>query len=146
MSPLLTALSLRFVSRRLHALARDRGASTAVEFSLVLPIMLALMLGTVEIGQAMWTQTALNMAVQSAARCASISAQNCGTPAQVATYASQHAGGLALPTSAFTFTTPACGVQVAANYAFTPFTQYIPLSFTLRATTCYPNWANATNP
>ena len=133
---------LRFPLR----LLRDRGASTAIEFSLVLPAIVGVIMGLIEVGQVMWTQMALNSAVQSASRCASVTPQTCGTSGQVQAYASQHAGGLALPAGAFTFTTPACGMQVAANYAFTPFTSYIPMSFTMTATSCYPNWANAQNP
>jgi len=131
---------------RLRVLVRDCRGSAALQFALVLPAILLLTLGTIDVGQAMWTQSALNKAVQDAARCASVTPATCGNNTQVQNYAVTRTWGLSVPASTFTFTTPTCGMKVAASYPFTPMTGYVPMSFTLSASACFPNWANATNP
>ncbi len=130
----------------MRALLWDRAASAAIEFSLVLPILLSFVFGIIEVGHLLWTLTALNMAVEDAARCVSISnvasnnGQPCGTQTLMQAYAVGRVWGLTVPVSTFTLSTPACGYQVTANYPFTPLVSYIPLSFNISASACYPQW------
>lgn len=129
-----------------RGLARNREASAAVEFAVVLPLLLAFMFGIIEVGHLLWTVGALNMAVQDAARCASVSNVStppstlCDTQQHVQTYARARTWGMTLPANTFTLSTPACGYQVNASYAYTPIVNYIPLSMTLTASACYPAW------
>lgn len=53
-------------------LRRDETGVTAVEFSLIAPTFLMLLMGTIDIGQMVYAQSVLNGAVQSAARGASL--------------------------------------------------------------------------
>lgn len=130
----------------MRAVLWDRAASAAVEFSLVLPLLLAFVFGIIEVGHLLWTVGALNMAVQDAARCVSLSnvatnnGQPCGNQTGMQTYAAGRTWGLTIPANNFTLSTPACGYLVTANYAFTPFVSYIPLSLNVSASTCYPQW------
>lgn len=132
--------------RRIGSLLRDRGAAAAVETALVLPILLSFIFGIIEVGHLLWTITALNMAVEDAARCVSVSnvtsnnGQPCGTQALMQTYAVNRTWGLTVPANTFALSTPTCGYQVTANYAFTPFVSYIPLSLNISASACYPQW------
>ena len=60
----------------------DRGG-TALDTALVLPIYLTMVLGVVGIGFLLWTENAIQSAVQQAARCASVNKNDCSTQTQV---------------------------------------------------------------
>ena len=124
--------------RPVQGICRERGAA-AVEFAIVLPVLLLCVLGLVEFGRAIWTQATLDYAVQAAARCAAVDPLTCGSLAQTQQYATTKAPGLSLPASVFSVTTPACGVQVAASLAFDFLVPaLLPYSQTLTATACFP--------
>jgi Flp pilus assembly protein TadG len=145
-------MTLRLFHRARHALAEfgrdERGASDAVEFALVGPLLIAFLLGIYEFGEAVWTQGVLDYAVEQAARCASVNSTTCGTANAIASYAAGLTTPLNLPSNTFTATTPACGNQVSASYVFSfvsvgtlpilnaaPF----PTSVTLTSTACFPH-------
>ena len=134
------------LSPRLAALDRARDGATAVETALVLPLVLALFFGIIEVGHLLWTVSALNMAVEDAARCVSVSnvstppASLCDTQIHMQSYAAGRTWGMRVPASTFTLSTPACGYEVTASYPYTPIVGYIPLSMTLSATACFPAW------
>jgi len=117
---------------------RERG-SVAIEYAIILPVFLVLVLGLMDTGRLIWTQTTLDRAVEAAARCASIDTAQCGTAAQVQSYAVGQAYGLTIESSAFTVITKACGISVAVEY---PFQLVIPWiaddALTLIASACYP--------
>jgi len=118
--------------------AHERGAA-AVEFAIILPILLLCVLGLIEFACAIWTQATLNYAVQAAARCAAVDLLTCGTAALTQQYAVSKAPGLSLPASDFTVTTQACGIQVAASLTFDFLVPaLLPYSQTLRASACFP--------
>jgi Flp pilus assembly protein TadG len=134
------------ISRWLASLERDRLGSAAIETALVLPIMLALFFGIVEVGHLLWTVSALNMAVQDSARCVSVSNVStppstlCDTQLHMQTYAAARTWGMTVPASTFTLSSPACGYLVTASYPYRPIVSYIPLSMTLTASACFPAW------
>jgi len=116
---------------------RATGGSAMIEFALVLPPLLMLLLGAMEIGHAMWVQNALNYSVHLAARCASVDTSVCGSASQIQSYA-VGLTPIGLSPSVFTVTTPACGTEVSASYQMTlriPFVSYAP---TLTAESCFP--------
>lgn len=51
--------------RRLH---RDRRGASAVEFALVLPVLLTLLFGTLEVGRLMWVRSTMQFAAEEATR------------------------------------------------------------------------------
>jgi Flp pilus assembly protein TadG len=130
------AISLRAFRRR----CRNRGA-TAVEFALILPILLLCVLGLIEFARAVWTQATLDYVVEAAARCAAVDSLTCGTVAKVQNYAAAKAAGLSFadPTSTFHVTTPSCGALVTASLQFgflvPALLPYLP---TLGASACFP--------
>jgi len=119
-------------------LVLHEGGNTAVEFGMVAPILFMAIIGGMQMSTALWKQNALNYAVEQAARCASIDANNCGSPTKVQSYAATLSGA-GFASSVFTVAAPACGNQVTATY---PYVLNIPLvgqySFNLSATSCYP--------
>jgi Flp pilus assembly protein TadG len=136
--------SPRLEARSLLAIARDRGAATAIETALLLPVFLMLLLGISEFGRVLWTQTALQYAVGAAARCAAVTPSSCS---DVPAYAATQAYGLSIPSGDFHYTASAsCGVsgytggaKVTVSYPFTPMVpKLVPLSVTLSAQSCHP--------
>ena len=123
----------------LIAALADRGGSTAIEFALVSTALCTVLYGSVEFCRMVWTQSALNFAVQEAARCASVTPATCGTAAQITTYAAGEIATAYVPASAFTATTASCGHQVTASFVY-PFvvTGLFPTAPTLGASACFP--------
>jgi Flp pilus assembly protein TadG len=93
--------------------ARNAG-TVALEYGLILPIMIGLMLGVIDISRLLWTVTSLNRAVEASARWGGIN----NTTAGVTDRAVQEAWGINASAGDFTASVQACGVQVTANYAF----------------------------
>ena len=121
----------------------QRRGSAAIEYGLILPVLLLDILGLMDIGRLLWTYTTLYRATEAAARCGAINMTDCGTTAQIQSRAVAEAWGLSVQTSVFTVSTPACGVQVRAAYNFTfiipALDTVVPLgTITLKATACYP--------
>ena len=129
---------MRPTLRHLRRLWTDRSGASALEFGLLLPLFVPLVLGIMQVGQMFWTQTALQHAVEMAARCATINATSCGSAATTQTYATTQSYGLELPAATFTVTAPACGNQVAASYAYPYLSPWFSGTITLTATSCYP--------
>ena len=125
--------------RRLGRLIQDRRGNVGVEFALVAPALCMVIYGAMEFGRMAWTQSALNFAVEEAARCASVTPSVCGTSSQIATYAANEIAPGYVPASAFTGTTASCGHQVTASFAY-PFvaTGLFSMTPTLSATACFP--------
>jgi Flp pilus assembly protein TadG len=140
--------------------ASHTSGTVAIEYALILPVMLLFTLGIMDIGRLLWTYITLTRATEAAARCGAVNttvacpATNgaCCTP--IASYAATAAWGINDATAGmFTVTTPQCGgaqpgVQVAATYTFTFITPWFPSfsasapfgapTMTLNATACYP--------
>ena len=132
--------------RSLCALGR-RGAA-AVEFVLVLPILLVCLLGLIEFSRANWTQATLDYAVQAAARCGAVDPTTCGTDLKIQNYAAEKAPGLSFADPSGTFTVlrgvaAVCnGVQVTASLPFDLLVPALlpdlPLITLLSASACFP--------
>ena len=69
-------MKLHFRRSCATALGCDERGVTAVEFSIIAPTFLLLLMGTLDIGQMVYAQSVLNGAVQSAARDASLEGGN----------------------------------------------------------------------
>ena len=117
--------------------ARASDGATAVEFAIVAPVLLMLLLGIMEAGRALWTQNALNFAVEQAARCAAIDQNNCGSSTQVKSFAA-NVSGADFSSSIFTVTAAACGNLVSASYPMHLNIPYVSAAPTLTAQSCYP--------
>jgi Flp pilus assembly protein TadG len=122
----------------LTALGADVRGAAAVEFAIVAPALILLLLAIIEGGKMLWMQNALQYAVERAARCAVVDTTTCGTPDEVQSYAASLMSGTNLSASVFTSISSACGQQVSASLAYTPILP-IPMSVTLSADSCRPS-------
>ena len=111
-----------------------------MELALTMPLFAALLVGCVQLGLALWTQFGLEYGSDAAARCASVDATTCGTSDQIAAYAANHAFGLSLPASTFSFSAAGCGNQVFASYRYSFYTLFFGTpNVTLTARSCFPH-------
>lgn len=118
---------------------RGRRGATAVEYALILPVLLFLLLGIMDVSRWAWVQATLEYATAAAARCASINTTECGATAQIQAYGAARAHGMSIPASSFTVTAAACGRRVSASTPFSFITPWIgPQGLTLSADACYP--------
>ena len=115
------------------------GGEVVIEYAVLLPVLLMFVFGIMDVGRLIWTQATLDRAVEAAARCGAINSTSCGTATQIQNYAVTQAFGLTVAASAFTASTPVCGVQVIASFPFAFVTPLVRSSgLTLSATACYP--------
>ena len=121
----------------LKAMCRDRQGTTAVEFAIVAPVFIALVIGTLALCIGLFLVGSLHFAVEDGARCASVKTTICSDAASTVAYTqSRYFGPNLSPT--FTYAAAACGNSVSAsinysmNVGFTTYT--IPIS----ATACFP--------
>lgn len=133
-------------ARRPPLLACESG-STALEYGLILPALIMIMLGAMDVGRLIWTYATLHRAVEASARCAAVTPTVCGTAPQVAARAVSEAWGLPVTPAMFTMQQPpVCGVQVTANYSFSLLIPWLgaseddrpPNSIALTVSACYP--------
>ena len=125
--------------RRLPQPRPGQSGSSAVEMAVVLPVALLFVIGLLEFGRIIWTQTTLDYAVESAARCASINSNLCGNAAAVQSFAVRAAAGLAVTTSNFSLSTPSCGSLVSASLPYNFAVPWLfPYSLTLTSSACFP--------
>ena len=123
----------------LPSIVADIGGAVGLEFALVSTALFLTLFGAIEFSRMIWTESALNFAVQEAARCASVTPATCGTSAQITSYASGLITVVAVPSTAFTAATATCGHKVSASYAFTFLaTGLFTAAPTLTASACFP--------
>jgi Flp pilus assembly protein TadG len=117
-------------------LSRAREGVAAIEFAMLVPVLLLMFLGVVEFARMMWMQASLQAAVETAARCLSIG--SCSNAQQ--TVDTQMASyGYAAAQATVSQSTPSCGYQVSATLPFTfVVPQLFPWNPTLSALSCYP--------
>jgi Flp pilus assembly protein TadG len=114
----------------------DQG-TTAVEFAIIAPVVVMLLVGTVNLSLMLLSIGSMHFAVEDAARCASARPSVCGNSSSIIAYAqTRYSGSLTPPV--FTYAAAACGNQVSATITYDfnvgVFQQAVPLS----ATSCFP--------
>ncbi|MCI4680117.1 pilus assembly protein [Rhodoblastus acidophilus] len=118
---------------------RRRDGVSAVEFAMVGPIFISLMLAIFQGGMMLWTQLGLEHAVEAAARCSAVNASTCGSASEIQAYAATQAYGLNLPASTFSYSQSTCGNLVSASYTYPFFSNvFESASMPLKAEACFP--------
>lgn len=106
----------------LRAVAADQRGTTAIEFALVAPLLLAFLFGSLETGRYIWFAAALDHAVGKAARCAEVVGGACATPEGLAEAVKAGLSGLAViapvGTSALVIRKAACGTEVQVGLPY----------------------------
>jgi len=119
-----------------RAFSNTSGAA-AVEFALLVPVLILFLFGIIECGRILWTENALQFAVERAARCAAINTTTCGNAVQIQTYAATQMYGQSVSSSIFSSSSASCGNLVTASLPFTALV--ISVNVTLTAKSCRPS-------
>lgn len=120
-------------------LLRSRSGTTALEFAFVALPFIMLIVGIMEFSRIVWTQSALQSAVEKAARCAAVNETLCTGSDQIRTFIlSRTLAPLDALEVAYAVNAN-CGAEVraSANFAFV-VSLFSPSSMTLTAQSCYP--------
>jgi Flp pilus assembly protein TadG len=138
------------------AIVTDKRGASALEFAIVAPILLLLVMGIIEFGRLMWTREALQQSAFSGARCMGVLSANCASAGSVNTAATdsfiQSVGAgwmISIPSSAIALNpNTVCGSvagfsQVTLTYTFSTavpnLIRVLAPGVTLTAQACYPN-------
>lgn len=106
---------------------------------MVAPALFILIMGGLEFGRLMWTQSALEMSVAQAARCYAWQVSNCTTASATKSFATTVAPQLRFSTSVFKAKAASCGAQVTATYHYSFIASGLfPMAPTLTASACFP--------
>jgi Flp pilus assembly protein TadG len=130
--------------------------STSVEFAMVGPMFIGLMMAIFQGGMVLWTKLGMEHAVESAARCSAVNSSTCGSASAITIYAASQAYGLGLPASVFSFVQSSCSSStppsccrnlpsatnmnmVSVSYTYSLFSNvFQKASIPLSAQACFP--------
>ncbi len=124
------------MSRSLSFLSARGGAAT-VEFALVLPMFLVLLIGGFFCAFMLFTFGGLHYAVERAARCYSVQTTVCSSVDTTRSYALTQFSGYGV-TPTFTPSSQTCGKQVSGSVNFDMNFYVRTVTIPLNATACYP--------
>ena len=114
----------------------DQG-TTAVEFAIVAPVFVALLVGTLALCVGLFLIGSLHYAVEEGARCASVKTTICSDAASTVAYTqSRYFGPNVLPT--FTYATATCGNSVSASINYSMNVGFRTFVIPISATACFP--------
>jgi Flp pilus assembly protein TadG len=124
---------------RWQSFSACRCGATAVEFAIVAPVFLAMMVGVFELSRAMWIKASMQYAVEEAARYAAVNTSS--SAATLQTYAESKLSDVGVGTTGMTFTITADGTvaDIQVSYSFETLTSLLPFpSLTLTAKSRIP--------
>lgn len=115
---------------------KDERGTTAIEFAIVGPVFLALVIGFMYLCLSLFLVGSLHFAVEEGARCASIRTTVCSDSATTIAYAQSRYFGPSTPT--FTYQTAGCGNSVSATVNYVVELVIKRVTVPIAATACYP--------
>lgn len=122
---------------------RDLEGIAAIEFALLVPAFLMLLVGTISMSSMFFSATSLHFATEAAARCASVKSNICTNTATTQAFAAaNYHGGNGAPVFACTGRlcggSAACGNRVTGALTIDINLGITKIPTTLRADACYP--------
>ncbi len=125
------------VRNLLKSLCLDQEGTTAVEFAIIAPVFIALLVGTIALCVALFLIGSLHFAVEDGARCASVKTTICSDAASTVAYTqSRYFGPDVSPT--FTYAAAACGNSVSASISYSMDVGFKTFVVPISATACFP--------
>jgi len=126
---------------RIAGLLRREDGVTAVEFALILPLLILLTLGAIGTGMMLYAVNSLHFAVEDAARCVSVRTNICTSQAAMQAYAASRYKGPGLVSMNFALTPAAannCGNRVVGTATLPFVTGLGTINMPLSVASCYP--------
>jgi Flp pilus assembly protein TadG len=119
------------------SLFRNEDGTTAVEFALVAPVLILLLLGTIGLCFVLFLVGSLHYAVEDGARCASVKTTICSDSATTIAYTqSRYLGPNVSPI--FTYAAAGCGNSVSASITYSMNMGFRTFVIPISATACFP--------
>jgi Flp pilus assembly protein TadG len=125
------------VRNLVKALRLNDQGTTAVEFAIVAPVFIALLIGTLTLCVGLFLIGSLHYAVEEGARCASVKTTICSNAATTVAYAQNHYFGPNVSPT-FTFAAAACGNSVSASINYSMNVGFRTFVVPISATACFP--------
>jgi Flp pilus assembly protein TadG len=129
------------VRNRLKSLRLNEQGTTAVEFAIVAPVFIALLVGTLALCVALFLIGSLHFAVEEGARCASVKAacqvNGIADAALTQTYTQNHYFGPSVSPT-FTYAAAACGNSVSASISYSMNVGFRTFTVPISAASCFP--------
>jgi Flp pilus assembly protein TadG len=116
--------------------ADDRGTS-GVEFAIVAPVLMVLLVGTVYICLGLFLVGSLHYAVEEGARCASVKTTVCSDAPTILSYTQNQYFGPS-PSPTFTYATAACGNVVSGSLNYVVNLGITTVTVPVTASACFP--------
>jgi Flp pilus assembly pilin Flp len=114
----------------------NRG-TTAVEFALIAPVLILLIVGIFYLCIALFVAGSMQYAVEEGARCASVKTSICPNASATIAYAQSRYFALSAPPT-FTFAAAPCGNAVSASIEYVMNLGLTSVVVPISATACYP--------
>jgi Flp pilus assembly protein TadG len=125
------------VRNLLRSIRRNQDGTTAVEFAIIAPVFILLIIGTIALCFALFLVGSLHFAVEDGARCASVKTTICSDPATTIAYAqSRYLGPNVSPT--FTYAAAVCGNSVSGSVTYSMNVGFRTFVIPISATACFP--------
>jgi Flp pilus assembly pilin Flp len=125
------------VLNQLKSLSRDRHGTTAVEFAIVAPVFIAMLIGTLALCVALFLIGSLHFAVEDGARCASVKSTICADAASTVAYTQSRYFGPNVSPS-FVYAAAACGNSVTGSIRYSMDVGFRTFVIPISATACFP--------
>ncbi|HEX3700458.1 MAG TPA: TadE family protein [Phenylobacterium sp.] len=125
------------MGRLLARYQRDLRGGTAVEYALVLPIFITLMVGTMCVANLSFAINSLHFAVEDAARCAAVKTTVCTDSGATVSYAQGRYSGPQISAN-FSYSATGCGHTVSASGSYPIILAAATLNVPISASACYP--------
>jgi Flp pilus assembly protein TadG len=127
-------LIVRNLLRSIHL---NQDGTTAVEFAIIAPVFILLIIGTIGLCFALFLVGSLHFAVEDGARCASVKTTICTDATSTIAYTqSRYMGPNVSPT--FTYAAAACGNSVSASISYSMDIGLKTFVIPISATACFP--------
>jgi Flp pilus assembly protein TadG len=125
------------VLNHLRSLYCNRQATTAVEFAIVAPVFIALLVGTLSLCVGLFLIGSLHFAVEDGARCASVKTTICSDATTTVAYTrARYFGPNVSPT--FSYAAAACGNSVSVSVSYSMNVGFKTFVIPVSATACFP--------
>jgi len=114
----------------------DERGTTAVEFAIVSPVFIALLIGILYLCLCLFLIGSLHYAVEEGARCASVRTTVCKDATTTVAYAQSRYFGPSSPS--FTYAAAACGNSVSGSINYVAQLGLTEFTIPIAATACFP--------
>jgi Flp pilus assembly protein TadG len=118
-------------------LRSNRDGTTAVEFAIIAPAFITLIVGSIYLCLGLFLVGSLHFAVEEGARCASVNTTVCSDSSAIISYAqSRYFGPASSPK--FSYAAAACGNSVSASVDYVANLGFKSVTIPITAAACFP--------